>query len=43
MTIKNDKQSDDDFYKFLSSAFKNAQENMKYGAAYYDRYSSSEA
>ena len=43
MTIKNDKQSDDDFYKFLSSAFKNAKENMKSGAAYYVWYASSEA
>lgn len=39
MTIKNDKQSDDDFYQFLSSAFKNAKENMKSGAAYYVWYS----
>ncbi|MBI1704667.1 DNA modification methylase [Lactobacillus crispatus] len=43
MTIKNDKQSDDDFYQFLSSAFKNAKENMKSGAAYYVWYASSEA
>ena len=43
MTIKNDKQSDDDFYKFLSSAFKNAKENMKSGAAYYVWFASSEA
>lgn len=43
MTIKNDKQSEDDFYKFLSSAFLNAKENMKSGAAYYVWYASSEA
>lgn len=39
MTIKNDKQSDDAFYQFLSSAFSNAKENMKSGAAYYVWYS----
>ena len=43
MTIKNDKKTDDDFYQFLSSAFKNAKENMKSGAAYYVWYASSEA
>ncbi|WFD52891.1 methyltransferase [Lactobacillus phage CR191] len=43
MTIKNDRQSDDDFYQFLSSVFQNAKENMKSGAAYYVWYASSEA
>ncbi|WP_288557754.1 DNA modification methylase [uncultured Lactobacillus sp.] len=43
MTIKNDRQSEDDFYKFLSATFKNAKDNMKSGAAYYVWYASSEA
>lgn len=43
MTIKNDRQSDDDFYQFLSSVFQNAKENMKSGAAYYVWYAPSEA
>lgn len=43
MTIKNDRQSDDDFYQFLSSVFQNAKENMKSGAAYYVWYASAEA
>lgn len=43
MTIKNDRQSDDDFYQFLSSVFQNAKENMKSGAAYYVWYAATEA
>lgn len=43
MTIKNDRQSDDDFYQFLFATFKNAKDNMKSGAAYYVWYASSEA
>lgn len=35
MTIKNDNQENDEFYKFLLLAFKNAKENMKGGAAFY--------
>ncbi len=43
MTIKNDHQEADDFYKFLLSAFTNAKDNMKAGAAFYIWYASSEA
>lgn len=43
MTIKNDRQSDDDFYQFLFATFKNAKDNMKSGAAYYVWYASIEA
>lgn len=38
MTIENDRQSEDDFYQFLSSVFQNAKDNMKSGAAYYVWY-----
>lgn len=43
MTIKNDHQEADDFYKFLLAAFTNAKDNMKAGAAFYIWYASSEA
>ena len=43
MTIKNDHQEADNFYKFLLAAFTNAKDNMKAGAAFYIWYASSEA
>lgn len=43
MKIDNDHLKDDDFYKFLYSAFDCAKENMKDGAAYYVWYASSQA
>lgn len=43
MTIKNDRQEDGDFYKFLFDAFTAAKENMKQGAAFYIWYASAEA
>lgn len=43
MKIVNDHLKDDDFYKFLYSAFDCAKENMKDGAAYYVWYASSQA
>lgn len=43
MTIKNDRQEDSDFYKFLVDAFTAAKENMKQGAAFYIWYASAEA
>lgn len=43
MTIKNDHQEAENFYKFLLAAFTNAKDNMKAGAAFYIWYASSEA
>lgn len=43
MTIKNDRQEDGDFYKFLFDALTAAKENMKQGAAFYIWYASAEA
>lgn len=43
MTIKNDSQEDDDFYKFLLAAFSNAKAIMKAGAAFYVWYASVKA
>ncbi len=43
MTIKNDHQEADNFYKFLLAAFTNAKGSMKAGAAFYIWYASSEA
>ncbi len=43
MTIKNDSQDEDDFYKFLLAAFSNAKAVMKAGASFYVWYASSEA
>lgn len=43
MTIKNDHQEAENFYKFLLEAFTNAKDNMKAGAAFYIWYASSEA
>lgn len=43
MTIKNDRQEDDEFYKFLFNAFSAAKENLKQGASFYIWYASSEA
>lgn len=42
MTIKNDRQEDDEFYKFLVDAFNAAKDNLKQGASFYIWYSSSE-
>lgn len=42
MTIKNDRQEDDKFYKFLFNAFSAAKDNLKQGASFYIWYSSSE-
>lgn len=42
MTIKNDRQEDDKFYKFLFDAFSVAKDNLKQGASFYIWYSSSE-
>lgn len=42
MTIKNDRQEDDKFYKFLFDAFSVAKDNLKRGASFYIWYSSSE-
>lgn len=43
MTIKNDRQDDDEFYKFLFDAFNAAKDNLKQGASFYIWYASSEA
>lgn len=43
MKIDNDHLENDEFYKFLSSAFSNAKQVMKTGAAYYVWYASSQA
>lgn len=43
MTIKNDRQEDDEFYKFLFNAFTAAKANLKQGASFYIWYASSEA
>lgn len=43
MTIKNDRQEDDKFYKFLFDAFNAAKDNLKQGASFYIWYASSEA
>lgn len=43
MTIKNDRQEDDKFYKFLFDAFSVAKDNLKQGASFYIWYASSEA
>lgn len=43
LTIKNDHQEAENFYKFLLAAFTNAKDNMKAGAAFYIWYASSEA
>lgn len=43
MTIKNDRQEDDEFYKFLFNAFSAAKDNLKQGASFYIWYASSEA
>lgn len=43
MTIKNDRQEDDEFYKFLFDAFNAAKDNLKQGASFYIWYASSEA
>ena len=43
MKIDNDHLENDEFYKFLSSAFSNAKQVMKAGAAYYVWYASSQA
>ena len=43
LTIKNDHQEAENFYKFLLAAFTNAKDNMKAGAAFYIWYTSSEA
>lgn len=42
MTIKNDRQEDDKFYKFLFNAFSAAKDNLKQGASFYIWYASSE-
>lgn len=43
MTIKNDSQDENEFYKFLLAAFSNAKAVMKAGASFYVWYASSEA
>lgn len=43
MTIKNDRQDDDEFYKFLFNAFSAAKDNLKQGSSFYIWYASSEA
>lgn len=43
MTIKNDSQDEDEFYKFLLAAFSNAKAVMKAGASFYVWYASAEA
>lgn len=43
MTIKNDRQEDDEFYKFLFDAFNAAKDNLKQGSSFYIWYASSEA
>lgn len=43
MTIKNDRQEDDEFYKFLFNAFSAAKDNLKQGSSFYIWYVSSEA
>ena len=43
MTIKNDRQEDDEFYKFLFKAFSAAKDNLKQGSSFYIWYASSEA
>lgn len=43
MTIKNDRQEDDEFYKFLFNAFSAAKDNLKQGSSFYIWYASSEA
>lgn len=43
MTIKNDRQEDDEFYKFLFNAFTAAKANLKQGASFYIWYASLEA
>lgn len=40
LTVANDAMSDDDFEEFLVSAFRNASEHMRPGAAYYCWYAS---
>lgn len=42
LVIMNDKMQSDEFRKFLTSAFQNAKENMKGGAAYYVWHADSE-
>lgn len=43
MTIKNGRQEDDEFYKFLFNAFSAAKDNLKQGSSFYIWYASSEA
>lgn len=43
MTIKNDRQENDEFYKFLFNAFSAAKDNLKQGSSFYIWYASSEA
>ena len=43
MTIKNDRQEDNEFYKFLFNAFSAAKDNLKQGSSFYIWYASSEA
>ena len=43
MTIKNDRQEDDEFYKFLFDAFSTAKEVLKQGASFYIWYASLKA
>lgn len=43
MTIKNDRQGNDEFYEFLYDAFSAAKDNLKRGASFYIWYASSEA
>ena len=43
MTIKNDRQEDGEFYKFLFNAFSAAKDNLKQGSSFYIWYASSEA
>ena len=42
MTIKNDNMKDSEFYQFLDNAFKNANEMLKPGGAFYVWYADSE-
>lgn len=43
MTIKNDHQETEEFYKFLFNAFSAAKDSLKQGASFYIWYASSEA
>lgn len=43
MTIKNDHQEDEEFYKFLFNAFNAAKDSLKQGASFYIWYASHEA